>query len=69
MTSGELVDEAWEDRTAEEILATPPSALEGLSERHDALLEDLGTTTVADLGDGKYAQRAAALVAPVPLDE
>lgn len=66
---GKLVDKAWEDKSAEEILAAPPSALEGLSERHDAILKDLGISTVADLGNWKYAQRAAALVALGPLDK
>ncbi|MBW0116325.1 hypothetical protein [Pseudonocardia abyssalis] len=69
MKFGKLVDKAWEDKSAEEVLAAPPSALEGLSERHDAILADLGIKTVADLGNWKYAQRAAALVALGPLDK
>jgi hypothetical protein len=44
---GELVDKAWEDESAEEIPAAPPSALEGLSEKHDEVLEGLGWTSRA----------------------
>ena len=35
MKFAKLVDKAWEDKTAAEILAAPPSALEGLTEKHD----------------------------------
>jgi hypothetical protein len=66
---GKLVDKAWEDKSAAEILAAPPSALEGLTEKHDEVLAGLGIKTVADLGNWKYAQRAAALVALGPLDK
>ncbi len=69
MKFGKLVDKAWEDKTAAEILAAPPSALEGLSERHDEILQGLGIKTVADLGNWKYASRAAALVALADLDK
>jgi hypothetical protein len=58
---GKLVDIAWEDKTASEILAAPPSALEGLTEKHDEQLAALGIKTIADLGKWKYAKRAAAL--------
>ena len=68
MKFGKLVDKAWEEKTAAEILAAPPSALEGLSEKHDEVLKGLGIKTVADLGNWKYAQRAAALVALGDLD-
>jgi hypothetical protein len=66
---GKLVDKAWEDKTAAEILAAPPSALEGLTEKHDEILKSLGITTIADLGSWKYAKRAAALVELGPLDK
>jgi predicted flap endonuclease-1-like 5' DNA nuclease len=64
-----LVDKAWEDKTATEILAAPPSALEGLTEKHDEVLKGLGIKTVADLGKWKYATRAAALVELADLDK
>jgi hypothetical protein len=66
---GKLVDKAWEDKSAAEILAAPPSALEGLTEKHDEVLKGLGIKTVADLGTWKYAQRASALVALGDLDK
>lgn len=58
------LDKAWEDKTLDEILAAPPSALAGLTERHDALLADgLGIKTIADLGSNKYFAVAGVLVA------
>jgi hypothetical protein len=66
---GTLVDEAWEGKSAAEILKAPPSALEGLTEKHDEALKTLGIRTVGDLGKWKYASRAAALVALAELDE
>ena len=49
------LDKAWEDKTLDEILAAPPSALAGLTEKHDAALADaLGIKTIADLGSNKY---------------
>jgi hypothetical protein len=58
------LDKAWEDKSLEEILAAPPSALAGLTERHDAALADLlGIKTVADLGSNKYFALAGVLVA------
>ncbi|GAA5130014.1 hypothetical protein GCM10023320_51380 [Pseudonocardia adelaidensis] len=66
---GKLVDKAWEDKSAAEILKAPPSALEGLSERHDEALKEIGIKTVGDLGKWKYASRAAALVALAELDK
>ncbi|MCE0762587.1 hypothetical protein LWC35_06635 [Pseudonocardia kujensis] len=61
MKFGKLVDKAWEDKTASEILSAPPSALEGLTEKHDEQLAALGIKTIGDLAKWKYAKRAAAL--------
>jgi hypothetical protein len=69
MKFAKLVDKAWEDKSAAEILAAPPSALEGLTEKHDEVLAGLGIKTVGDLGKWKYASRAAALVALADLDK
>lgn len=56
------LDKAWEDKSLEEILAAPPSALAGLTEKHDALLQEaLGIKTIADLGSNKYVTLAHAL--------
>lgn len=58
------LDKAWENKSLEEILAAPPSALAGLTEKHDAALADaLGIKTVADLGSNKYFALAGVLVA------
>ena len=44
------LDKAYEDKSIAEILAAPPSALAGLTEKHDAALaEALGINTIADL--------------------
>ena len=58
------LDKAWENKSLEEILAAPPSALAGVTEKDDALLhEALGIKTVADLGSNKYFALAGVLVA------
>jgi hypothetical protein len=44
------------EKSAAEILAAPPSALEGLTEKHDEVLAGLGIKTVGDLGKWKYAE-------------
>ena len=57
------LDKAWEGKSLDEILAAPPSALAGLTEKHDAALADaLNIKTIADLGGNKYLKLAAALV-------
>lgn len=61
---GKGLDKAWEDKTLDEVLAAPPSALAGLTETHDAALADaLGIKTIADLGSNKYFALAGVLVA------
>lgn len=57
------LDKAYEDSSLEEILAAPPSALAGLTEKHDELLAGLGIKTVKDLGSNKYFAVAGVLVA------
>jgi hypothetical protein len=64
-----LVDKAWEEKSAAEILAAPPSALEGLTEKHDEILKGFNIKTIEDLGKWKYAARAAALVQLADLDK
>ncbi|RZS40702.1 hypothetical protein EV193_10311 [Herbihabitans rhizosphaerae] len=58
-----LVDKAYEDKSFSELLAAPPSALEGLTTKHDEVLAGLGIKTVGDLAKWKYAERAAAIAA------
>ncbi|MBO0853489.1 MAG: hypothetical protein J2P18_06955 [Nocardia sp.] len=56
------LDKAFEDKSLQEILAAPPSALAGLTEKHDAALKDaLGVKSIADLGNNKYIRLAVAL--------
>jgi hypothetical protein len=58
------LDKAYENASLDEILAAPPSALAGVTERHDAVLKELfGIDTVAELGSNKYFALAGVLVA------
>ncbi len=58
------LDKAYEDKTITEILDAPPSALAGLTEKHDqALKEAFGIDTVRKLGANKYFAVAGVLVA------
>lgn len=58
-----LVDKAYESKSLKELLESPPSALEGLTPKHDELLAELGIKSIGDLGKWKYAERAAAIKA------
>lgn len=58
------LDKAYEDKSLKEVLDAPPSALAGLTERHDAILaETFGIKTVRDLGSNKFFALAGVLVA------
>ena len=58
------LDKAYEDKSVTEILDAPPSALAGLTEKHDAALaEALGITTVRQFGSNKFFALAGVLVA------
>lgn len=58
------LDRAYEDKSVTEILDAPPSALAGLTEKHDALLKDVfKITTIRQLGSNKYFALAGVLVA------
>lgn len=57
------LDKAYEDKSLSEILAAPPSALAGLTEKHDEVLAELKIKTIADLANNKYFKLAAALAA------
>lgn len=57
------LDKAYEDKSLAEILDAPPSALAGLTEKHDELLAGMGIKTVRDLGSNKFFSVAGVLVA------
>ncbi|CAE7162361.1 Tnks [Symbiodinium pilosum] len=50
------MDKKHESKSLEEILELPPSALQGLAGWADAELAKVGITTIAKLGDWKYAK-------------
>jgi len=57
------LDKAYENMSVTEILDAAPSALAGLTEKHDAVLaEALGIKTIRDLGSNKYFALAGVLV-------
>jgi hypothetical protein len=58
------LDKAWESKSLAEILDAPPSAIAGLTEKHDVQLKEaLGITTIRELGANKYFALAGVLVA------
>ena len=57
------LDKAYEDKSLKDLLDAPPSALAGLTEKHDAALKELNIKTIRDLGANKFLAVAAALVA------
>jgi hypothetical protein len=57
-----LLDKDWEDKSLEEILGAPVSALAGVSDGDaDALKQAFNVKTVADLGKNKYFRAAQAM--------
>jgi hypothetical protein len=59
-----LLDKAYEEKSLQEVLDAPVSALSGVSEADGEALEAAFTIrTVHDLGRNKYFKAAAALVA------
>ena len=59
-----VLDKAWEDKTLEEILDAPVSALAGVSEGDASRLQEaLNIRTVRDLGSNKHFAAAGVLVA------
>lgn len=58
------LDKAYENKSIDELLNAPPSALAGLTEQHDKVLAEVfNIKTVADLGSNKYFALAGVLVA------
>jgi hypothetical protein len=57
------LDKAYQEKTLAEILTAPPSALSGVTERHDQLLrEAFRIRTVRDLGRNRFFRQAQVLV-------
>lgn len=57
-----LLDKDWEDKTLEEVLSAPVSALAGVSDADAAALDQaFSIKTVGDLGRNKYVAAAKAL--------
>lgn len=48
------LDKAYEGKSLKEILDAPPSALAGLTEKHDEIFAQAGIKTIRDLGSNKY---------------
>lgn len=48
------LDKAYEDKPLKDILDAPPSALSGLTEKHDEIFAHLGIKTIPGLGTNKY---------------
>lgn len=58
------LDKAWEDKSLDEVLAAPVSALAGVTDSDAQHLADaFGIKTVGDLGSNKYFAVAGVLVA------
>ncbi|NMN99960.1 hypothetical protein HH308_01875 [Gordonia sp. TBRC 11910] len=58
------LDKAYEDKDLSEILDAPPSALAGLTEKHDAALKEaLNIKTIRELGTNKFIAVASVLAA------
>lgn len=56
------LDKAYENKDLKDILDAPPSALAGLTEKHDEQLKEaLGVKTIRDLGTNKFVAIAALL--------
>ncbi|MDR7158466.1 MULTISPECIES: hypothetical protein [unclassified Arthrobacter] len=60
---GKKLDKDYENKSLEELLDSPPSALAGVTERHNELFASLGIKTIRDLGSNKYFAIAGVLVA------
>ncbi|WP_255770819.1 hypothetical protein [Pseudarthrobacter sulfonivorans] len=60
---GKKLDKDYETKRLKDILDAPPSALAGLTEKHDEILAGMGIKTVRDLGSNKYFALAGVLVA------
>ena len=62
MNIKKAVDKAYEDKSFKELTKAPISALAGLTDEHQKLLEKCGVKTIGDLGSWKFANWARAIV-------
>jgi hypothetical protein len=62
MNIDNAVDKKFETKSFKEISEAPTSALQGLSEKARALLDELHVKTVKDLADFKYCRYAEAII-------
>lgn len=63
ITFDKKLDKEFENSSLKEILDAKPSALSGLTEKHDEIFAQVGIKTVRDLGSNKYIRFASALAA------
>lgn len=56
-----ILDKEYETKSLNDILNAPPSALSGLTSKHDAVLLDLKISTIGDIANWKYAELAGAI--------
>ena len=63
------MDKADETKTFKEMIALPPSALQGLAESADAKLAKLHIKTIKDLGEWKFYRIAKAIAALAATEE
>ena len=61
MNVDKALDKEFESKSFKDIVDSPIHALEGLSEKAEAKLKDLGVKTIADLAEWKYARWAEAI--------
>jgi len=69
MNVDHILDKEYETKSFNELLGAPVSALEGLTEKADALLKELGVKTIGDLAEFKYCKRAEAIVTLAAYEE
>jgi len=61
MNVDKALDKEFESKTFKQIVESPIHAMEGLTEKADAKLKELGVKTIGDLADWKYARWAEAI--------
>lgn len=62
MNIDKAVDKEFESMSLAALLEAPIHAIEGLTEKADAVLKDLHVKTIGDLADLKYCRWAEAIV-------
>ncbi len=62
MNINKALDKAHETQSFRELVDAPVSALQGISEAKEAMLQELGVTTIGDLAKLKYCHWAESIV-------